>query len=385
MVRKVSNSRLKETAFSQYNLRDAYITNMTDYQRSIRDEALFSNWGMKVLVRIPATDEDANVLADNLVDEYSNFTAINWIDTTETIIPRFTEYRQALSEAGMQADGVDGLYPLECIIPSKLYLPRNARIVFPEMDNKEDCIAREWVVLGTIMKQLSGGKTYSRIANCVPARRSSFDTADLKGLHTIWFDPYIDEQGININKEIHAQGTIWFVNRPVNMNHSVRAIEATIFERLPVFPEIEEQIAEPFYYDTRPKHIISGGVGFEKGEEYDVYDENGNLVYVNTTEGGNPVQLILTVKEVNSIGAIEEFSLNVEKGFTGFGDEGYIQIELAKDESFPAIINLVSIIATGDNYEESLTAQIIEAPKYFTPYMMTVSLTAKNVTMEVVS
>ena len=83
-----------------------------------------------------------HILKENYVDEYSNFTNINWIETTETVLPLFKEYRQALSDNGMQADGTDRNLALEVIIPTKLHLPRNSRIVFNEYDNKEFKIAR---------------------------------------------------------------------------------------------------------------------------------------------------------------------------------------------------------------------------------------------------
>ena len=128
MTRYSNLSRLKETAFSNYNLRDAYISSITDYVSALRNEALFSNYGTKVLVRIPLTDNFEDT--DNFVDEYNNFVNIEWKDTVESVIPLFKEYRQNLSEAGMTADGIDGIYPLEVIIPTKLHLPRNSRLVF---------------------------------------------------------------------------------------------------------------------------------------------------------------------------------------------------------------------------------------------------------------
>ena len=88
MARKFSNSRLKETAFSQYNLRDAYITEMSALIADLRDEALFSNYSLQVLVRIPAVDSE---MRSNNIDEYSNFVNTEWIDTTESVIPLFNE------------------------------------------------------------------------------------------------------------------------------------------------------------------------------------------------------------------------------------------------------------------------------------------------------
>ena len=126
MAKSSSKSRLKEVDFSSYNLRDAYITDNVSYVAALRDEALFSNWGIKVLVRVPAHEEDIN---ENNVDEYSNFVDIEWIDTVETVVPKFNDYRINVSDEGMTADGTTGVYPLEILIPTKLHLPRNSRII----------------------------------------------------------------------------------------------------------------------------------------------------------------------------------------------------------------------------------------------------------------
>ena len=383
MARKFSNSRLKETAFSQYNLRDAYITDMSDYVSRIRDEALFSNFYLQVLIRIPAVDSE---MYSNNVDEYSNFVNTEWIDTTESVIPLFNEYRQVLSEHGLTADGTnDFTLPLQIILPTKLHLPRDSRIILNERDCNDNKVAREWQVLGTMRKQLSNGMTYSNVANCVPARQTTYDTRDLGGPHTIWFDGYCEDKCCEIVKGIRAQGTIWFVNMPIDRSKSIRAIEATIFEQIPEFPEINEKIEIPYYYDTRSKHIIDSGIGFSVGEEFDIYDDNGNQVYIQIDEIGTKVPLILYVTEVNENGGISAFKLNVEKGFTLLGIDGDMQIELVKDEDFPAVINLVTVSAVGDVYNESLEAQVIEKPKYLAPYRMDAVFMSKKVVMTVVS
>lgn len=382
MIKKKSNSRLKETAFSQYNLRDAYITEMASFVASLRDESLFSNYGLQVLVRIPAVD---NELFDNDVNEYSNFVNTEWIDTTESVIPLFNEYRQVLSENGMTADGTnDFTLPLEILIPTKLHLPRNSRIILNEYDCKFNKVAREWQVLGTMQKQLSNGATYSKVANCVPARQTTYDSSNLGGTHTIWFDDYIDENGYDVDKQIRAQGTIWFINKPIDKDYSIRAIEATIFEQIPEFPQINEKIVIPYYYDSRSKHIIDSGIGFKIGEEFDILDDKGNPVYIEINEENDKVPLILTVINVNNNGGITEFKLNVERGFTLLGTDGDMRIELVKDEDFPAIIDLVTVAAVGDIYEESLEAKIIEKPKYLAPYRMDAVLIGKRVALSVI-
>lgn len=383
MAKKKSNSRLKETAFSQYNLRDAYITDMAEYAAVQRDESLFSNYGLTVLIRIPALDGE---LQSNYVDEYSNFVNNEWIETTESVIPLFNEYRQVLDENGLTADGEDGLYPLSVILPSKLYLPRNSRIIFNEYDCQENKVAREWMVLGTVRKQLSNGKTYSNIANCVPARQGTVDTSSQVGSHTIWFDWEVDQYGFTKLKDIRAQGTLWFVNKLVEREHSIRAIENAIWEQVPENPNIIEEIRPLIYYDARPKHIIDSGVGFVVGDEFDVYDNEGNQIYIDTSEDGKEkLPLIFTVTDVDSRGGITNYKLNVETGYTSLSITGDLVIELEKTKDFPAIINLVSIIANSASYEETIMADIIEKPKYFTPYTCNCALVGKKVALSVVS
>ena len=110
----------------------------------------------------------------------------------------------------MSADGTDGIYPLEVMIPTKLHLPRDSRLgVFSEYDSRENEIVREWTVLGTQMKQLSGSKTYTRVANCVPSRKDTFISANTC-LATIWFDH--EQFYLEKSRDIRAQGNIWFVN-----------------------------------------------------------------------------------------------------------------------------------------------------------------------------
>lgn len=376
MVKKLSNSRLKETAFSQFNLRDAYITDMSDYVSRIRDEALFSNYSLQVLIRIPLINDE---VFDNSVDEYNNFVNTEWLDTTESVIPLFGEYRQVLSEHGLTADGTDGLYPLQIILPTKLHLPRDSRIILNERDCYDNKVAREWQVLGTMRKQLSNGMTYSNVANCVPARQTTYNTSSLGGIHIIWFDNQCSEKCITINKNIRAQGTIWFVNKPVNANKSVKVLDSTIFEQIPQFPEICEEIEVPYYYDTRSKHIIKPGVGFMVNDEFDIYDEEGNQVYIEINKEGDKIPLILQVTEVNDTGGITGFKLNVEKGYTVLGENGNIRIELLKCENFPAVIDLVTVLASGDIYKESIDTEVITQPKYLTAYKVDILFTGKKV------
>lgn len=181
MVLRRNNSHLTETDFSSFNLRDAYISDYPEYAAALRDEAIFSNYGITVTVKVPKYEND--------VDEYSNFVDEDFIITSETVVPLFSEYRQTVSIEGLSADGTDGLYPLQIIIPTKLHLPRNSRIVLNEYNAKEEKIAREWVVLGTEVKQLSNSKTHSKIVNCVAAKQLSYQTGMIKDrdLYSIFY------------------------------------------------------------------------------------------------------------------------------------------------------------------------------------------------------
>ena len=206
-------SRLKETNFSRFNLRDAYITEYPEYASALRDEALFSNYGIKALIKVPKIE--------NNVDEYSNFVDDDFIITTESIIPKFEQYRQNVSVEGMAADGTEGLYPLEVIIPTKLHLPKNSRIVLTEYNSNEFIIAREWTVLSTEMKQLSSSKTYSRVAYCVPARKTIHRTTEFEELYGIfYFNTNVVTDKL-INKDLRAHTTFFFNIRPVSLRKGI--------------------------------------------------------------------------------------------------------------------------------------------------------------------
>ena len=206
-------SRLKETNFSRFNLRDAYITEYPEYASALRDEALFSNYGIKALIKVPKIE--------NNVDEYSNFVDDDFIITTESIIPKFEQYRQNVSVEGMAADGTEGLYPLEVIIPTKLHLPKNSRIVLTEYNSNEFIIAREWTVLSTEMKQLSGSKTYSRVAYCVPARKTIHRTTEFEELYGIfYFNTNVVTDKL-INKDLRAHTTFFFNIQPISLRRGI--------------------------------------------------------------------------------------------------------------------------------------------------------------------
>ena len=243
MVNTNNGSRLEEINFSANNLRDSYITSQADYIAALRDEALFSNWGITVLVRVPAEDRDN--LNINNVDEYSNFVDIHWIDTTETVIPKFDMYHEHVSDEGMQMDGTDGVYPLEIMVPTKLFLPKNSRIILSEYDAREQKIAREWVVLSTQVKQLSGSVSYTQIANCVPARKETYNNSHVTGLGTIYFDCSVS--GVTVQKHISSQNTIWFIRDGIKDELISKGYVNDIFEDTDDNPEINEHIEPPYY------------------------------------------------------------------------------------------------------------------------------------------
>lgn len=376
MAKKQTTSRLKETDFSQYNLRDAYITEQADYIAAIRDEALFSNWGIKVLIKIPV--DDFGDLDENNVDEYSNFVDTEWLDTTETVIPKFTEYRQNVSEEGMSADGTDGLYPLEVLIPTKLHLPRNARIIFSEYNSREEKIAREWVVLGTIQKQLSGSKTYTRIANCVPARQTIFNSSN-PSIGTIWFDSKVDHYS-NYNN-IRAHGIIWFLRSGVCMDKISKAYQDAIQEQVPDFPIFDEQLFVLLYYDDRAKHIINAGSGFKVGSEIPLTDNDGNPIMILTDfEQGIEIPLTIKITKVNAEGGIVEYKFNTNKGYTELGPVDGMIVNVND-----AVIELAYTTWDENLYQETIDTAVIENPKYITPYRMDAVFKAKKIAVSVLN
>ena len=374
--KNINKSRLSEIDFSSYNLRDAYITEIPEYYSALRDEAIFSNYGIKVLVRIPA-DDDFNY-DENDVDEYSNYVNVNWIDTVESIVPKFTEYRQNVSEHGMSADGTDGLYPLECLIPTKLHLPRNSRIVFSEYDSNENKIVREWTVLGTQMKQLSGSKTYTRIAECVPSRQESFTSANIEE-HTFWFDYLL--RSLNKDNQIRAQGNIWFIHSIPNRSLIKRCVKSDIYEQAEDMYAYIEVVKESVFYDFRPCTIQNGGHGFKVNEEFVLKDPAGNDIYIEVKENARRKEpLVLTVLAVDNDGAIMDYKLNVERGYTSFGTDGTLDVTVRD-----AVIRLTAIDMLDENLQESLNSNATCEVRYIHPYMSDSRFTAKSIAVSVLS
>jgi len=378
MVKQQKVSRLEETNFSTYNLREAFINTNVEYLAALRDQALFNNYGIQVLIKIPAEDNE-DILKENYVDEYSNFTNTNWIETTETVLPLFKEYRQALSDNGMQADGTDSNLALEVIIPTKLHLPRNSRIVFNEYDNKEFKIAREWMVLGTIQKQLSDTKTYSRIAHCVPARQGTTENVETKE-HTIWFD---NECGYLEHVEtLRAQLTIWFLRNCIDNSKLKKVLSDEIQEQIPDYPQYNEQISGLVYYDTRPLHILNSGKGFKVGDKFPVI-KDGKQVEIFINEAGEKLPLEIEVTGVSNVdGSLKSFILNTEKGYTEF-DNDTLVVQFGNIEQFKANVEIKSIPWTIDTLQETLSANEVLNPKYLNPYEIDTVFKAKRIAINV--
>lgn len=380
MARKQNISRLKETNFSVYNLRDAFIDEQASYLAALRDEALFSNWGISVLVRIPA-DKDGNILENN-VDEYSNFVDIYWIDTTETVVPKFTEYRQNVSEEGMSADGMDALYPLEVLIPSKLHLPRNSRIIFNEYNSREEKIAREWVVLGTQMKQLSNSKTYTRVANCVPAREETYENSETaQGI--IWFD--WNTNNLSKTNQTRAQGTIWFIRNAIDNTKVQKIYRDAIWEQIPDFPIFEEEVEVMLYYDDRAQNIIKSGKNFKVNETYPILTEEGYPIeIILNEEGTESIPFELTITKVSESGEILGFKLNTNTGYTDFAGETPLLFHINKGDD-EAIISLSTTSWDGDLIQETLEVQEIQGVKYLYPLQNNTVVSVKSLAISVLN
>lgn len=375
MAKSSSKSRLKEADFSSYNLRDAYITDNVDYLATLRDEALFSNWGIKVLIRVPAHEEE---IADNLVNEYSNFVNVEWIDTVETVVPKFNDYRINVSDEGMTADGTTGVYPLEVLLPSKLYLPRDSRIILSEHDAYENKIAREWVVLSTQMKQLSGSKTYSQIADCVPARKETYNSTNTSYLSEFWFE-YGLEQPIKI-EDVRAQGIIWFLRDGISRTKMVigKRYDET-YEQVTHDSEYAEYVRIPVYYDNRNQNLVNAGTGFAVDDEYELYDDDGNQLYVIIDDKENiKVPLIMKITEAGDNGEIIGFKYNVERGYTLFGKDGVLQVTIAD-----AVLNINCIDINNYTYQETILTPKVSNPKYIYPQNKITKFSAKRIAISV--
>lgn len=373
MSKNNNRSRLNETDFSAFNLRDAYIEAQPEYIAALRDEMIFSVYGIRVLVKIPV--DSFGDLDENNVDEYSNFVNTEWEETTESVVPLFKEYRENLSEhAGLTADGTDGIYPLEIILPSKLHIPRNSRIILSEYNSKQEKLAREWVVLGTVSKQLSNSTTYTRIANCVPARKNLFVTSEMcEG--TLWFDWDISD--IITSKNLRAQGTLWFDRFGVSQDVVYKLLPDQIFEQIPTNPIIKEQIQPTHYYDSRAIHIINAGSGFGVGGIYPVLFDGQPVKIYN--ENNDLIDLEIVVKDVDpNTGALRAFSYNVERGFTDINEGKGKQVTV-----LDATLDLVSVALVQNKIQETIDISEYENPKIIAPYEVNMAFVSKTLSISV--
>ena len=380
------NSRLEETDYSQFNLREAYINEAVELVSSLRDEALFSNWGVKVLIRIPVNDDFE--LNENNVDCYSNFVDTQWEDTTETVIPLFKEYRQNQSEEGMTADGVDGIYPLTVILPTKLHLPRNSRIIFSEYNSREERIAREWTVLGTQMKQLSNSKTYSRVANCVPSRQTTFDSLNAEYLGTIWFDWFIHEL---VKEKLRAHGIIWFYDRFITKGGLIKKYAVDEIQEVPEhFIIYLESINTAIGYLTAPEYILDSHTGFKVDDKVPLYieDEEGNKspLMIAIDEDNTMVQMELVVRAVDEVGKITKYTLAPNKGYSKLSQDDKLVAIGIDAEGKQVLISLVGVQVGPRELQEVIAQQEIEEkPKYIAPYTMETRFIAKKVAISVLN
>lgn len=378
-------SRLQETAHSAFNLREAYISDIAEYVAALRDESLFSNWGVKVLIRIPV--DDFGELNENNVDEFSNFVDVTWEDTTELVIPLFKEYRQNQSENGMTADGTDGLYPLEVLIPTKLHLPRNSRIIFSEYNSREEKIAREWTVLGTQMKQLSDSKTYSRVANCVPSRQTTFESLNAEYLGTIWFDWYIDDA---IKEKLRAHGIIWFYDRFITKGGLIKRYTVDEIQEVPEYPiTYLESINVHMEYLATSEQILWSDKRFKVGDEVPLYIEDLQGLHpieIVIDENNTTVPMILTVFEVDKDGRILKYKLNPDKGLSKLSDTNKLTAVGISENNHQVDIELIGVQVGPKELQEVIAQQEIEeAPKYITPYAMETRFVAKKVAISVLN
>lgn len=381
MAKRSIKSRLKEVDFSSYNLRDAFITDSVDYLREIRDEALFSTWGIKALIRVPAKQDG---IAVNEVDEYSNFVDEDWIDTVETIVPKFNDYRINVSDEGMTADGTTGVYPLEVLLPAKLFLPKNSRIILSEHDAYDNKIAREWVVLSTQMKQLSGSKTYSQIADCVPARKETYNSANSSCLGEFWFDYGLDS--IVKTSDVRAQGIVWFLRNGIPRNKMVIGKRYDeVHEQIDYVNEYSEYVRVPVYYDNRSQHILNGGKGFEVDKSYQLLDENGKPLYVLVDDNENiKVQFTIKVTDVSDDGELLGYKYNVDRGYTLFGKEGVL-VAFVENESGNATLEIDCKDINDGIYQETILSPNIYSPKYIYPENKVAKFSTKYIAISVLN
>ena len=260
MVKKIK-SRLQETDFSRINLRDVYITEYPEYAAALRDEALFSNYGIKALVKVPKIE--------NNVDEYSNFVDDDFIITTESVVPKFEQYRQNVSVEGMAADGTEGLYPLEVLIPTKLHLPKNSRIVLTEMidDLVMELVTKRYFTDGL---SLYIGYSKDKIKGLNVSKKLDNSTCSFDDISKCILDIYNN----NINKD--------FAVRRIGISFH---ITNNINKQLDLFSDIDDNEKE--YSLLRNVSKIKNKYGKNSILRGISYTENANQLSRNKYVGGH--------------------------------------------------------------------------------------------------
>jgi hypothetical protein len=125
--------------------------------------------------------------------------------------------------------------------------------------------------------------------------------------------------------------------------------------------------------------------GFKAGDEIDLKDNSGNLILISETEDGSKkTQLRLIVNEVNEYGSIIDYKLNVEKGFTSFGKDGELVINIG-DSSTKASIKLTSVGFNDNEIFEKPGSDEISKPKYISVYRADAYFAGKKIAISVLS
>ena len=157
----------------------------------------------------------------------------------------------------------------------------------------------------TQMKQLSGSKAYTRIAQCVPARKESYKNIHTN-LATFWFDCFTER--FSKDDRLRAQGEFWFVHLMPEKDKIFVAVLDGDYWETPVYnPEYNESLNDIVYFDTRHKTILDGGYAFVEGETYVLKYPDGNIIYVQQPNSDIKTPLTLIVDKVDEKGTLLEY------------------------------------------------------------------------------
>jgi hypothetical protein len=228
------------------------------------------------------------------------------------------------------------------------------------------------------MKQLSGSKTYSQVADCTPARKETFNSANTTYLSEFWFD-YNTEVPVKI-ADIQAQGIIWFLRDGIPRDKLVigKRYDET-FEQIHHESEYAEYVRIPVYYDNRAINLVNAGTGFAVDDVYDIFDDNGNQLFVIIDDKENiKVPLTIKITKAGKQGEILDFVYNVERGYTLFGKDGVLQVTIAN-----AILNINCIDYNHYTYQETILTPKVSSPKYIYPQNIITKISAKRIAISV--